>query len=258
MRDLDKKLLNLTSQNQADDKHDLLQKRHETSSALDIWEYITPKPKIVALSNANILLVEGQAGVGKSQMFAHEAKKLVNQGYEVLLLLGNNFIYHEDMEDQLLKLLQIHDNNFDTFLNILEEIGVRNQRPIVVFIDAINECRDKDIWKSGISQIASSLEAYRYVLANTIHELESDGRISSENKAWARTVATCVNEDTFGRNRHLKFMLNRSHPGLIDLLTTHVRRLTRGLEQDRPSVMDQIHQEAPSRSAPKKEHVPER
>jgi hypothetical protein len=56
------------------------------------------------------------------------------------------------------------------------------------------------------------------VLASTIRAIEWDGRISNENKAWARKVRI---PDEVGREYHVR----DCHPGLTDLFCRAVRKM---------------------------------
>ena len=58
------------------------------------------------------------------------------------------------------------------------------------------------------------------VLARTIADSEWDGRYSKENKIWAKSVDPVPDPDT---NNYFRYLVN-SHPGLVDLFTTQVRR----------------------------------
>ena len=62
-----------------------------------------------------------------------------------------------------------------------------------------------------------------YVLANTVRQKDWDGRISRDNKAWAKTIPVYENPDGFGQDRNVYFVVDRSHPGLVDLFLTQAR-----------------------------------
>lgn len=75
----------------------------------------------------------------------------------------------------------------------------------------------------------------------TVHEgvvaraKEWDGRISQGNKAWARTVPVFEDLDAWGNDRNKEFVVDRSHPGIIDLFVDMVRHeylLTQPLTKD--------------------------
>lgn len=61
------------------------------------------------------------------------------------------------------------------------------------------------------------LDRVNWVLANTIHEKEQDGRISRENKEWAKGFN--IPQDTM----QYQFVVD-SHPGLLNIFVNEVRR----------------------------------
>ena len=63
-----------------------------------------------------------------------------------------------------------------------------------------------------------------YVLANTIQHKEQDGRFSASNKQWAASQHIVPDIDSFGHDRTLEFVVDRAHPGVVDLFTTFLRR----------------------------------
>lgn len=93
---------------------------------------------------------------------------------------------------------------------------------------AISDCyRDnclnsKEAVKSVLGQFSD--ERVKYVLAATIQAKDHDGRISRENKEWAKSVE--VNSETAPR-----FMVDLVNPGLLDLFSSEFQRQT-----DRPDM----------------------
>lgn len=62
-----------------------------------------------------------------------------------------------------------------------------------------------------------------YVLANTVQHKDWDGRISQDNKEWAKTIP--IIEDKSGSSdMTMRFIVDRSHPGLVNLFLNQVRR----------------------------------
>ena len=62
-----------------------------------------------------------------------------------------------------------------------------------------------------------------YVLANTVRQEAWDGRISRENKEWARTVPVVADQDAWGKNRNIWFSVCAVNPGLTDIFIDQVR-----------------------------------
>ena len=94
-----------------------------------------------------------------------------------------------------------------------------------------------------------------FVLVNTIREKEWDGRISHENKAWAKRVPVYPDVDTFGQNKRLKYVVD-CNAGLTDIFVNFLRREYRQQEQPqqaKSSVRDKLkvqpHNNSPKISA---------
>ena len=91
-----------------------------------------------------------------------------------------------------------------------------------------------------------------FVLVNTIREKEWDGRISHDNKAWAKRVPVYPDVDAFGQNKRLKYVVD-CNAGLTDIFVNILRREYRQQEQTqqvKPSVRDKLMVQ-PKRNSPK-------
>lgn len=91
-----------------------------------------------------------------------------------------------------------------------------------------------------------------FVLVNTIREKDWDGRISHDNKAWAKRVPVYPDVDTFGQNRRLKYVVD-CNAGLTDIFVNILRREYRQQEQPqqaKPSVRDKLKVQ-PQNNSPK-------
>ena len=91
-----------------------------------------------------------------------------------------------------------------------------------------------------------------FVLVNTIREKDWDGRISHDNKAWAKRVPVYPDVDTFGQNKRLKYVVD-CNAGLTDIFVNILRREYRQQEQPqqvKPSVRDKLKVQ-PKRNSPK-------
>ena len=119
-----------------------------------------------------------------------------------------------------------------------------------------NNSLGKDVAAEVIDRFGA--ERVEYVLANTIRQMDRDGRISRENKAWAQSIPAQENKDSWGQDRNLDFVISRAHPGLIDLFATQVRKQEKAQAKERPSVMDQLHKKVPTPPSTKKVKEQER
>ncbi len=113
--------------------------------------------------------------------------------------------------------------------------------------DAINNnYRDNRLDSAAVfKQVSDDFGKDRviFVLANTVRFKDWDGRISDRNKAWAKTVPVEENKDAWGQDRNCYFVVDQAHPGLVDLLVTHVRKaLEKEKEQaaEKPSVLAKL------------------
>ena len=96
-------------------------------------------------------------------------------------------------------------------------------------------------------------ERVQFILANTIQHKDSDGRVSRDNKAWAKTIP--MPEDS-GTSRHCAYLVvDGVNPGLTDLFTRQARKMFQ--EPEKGSVLQKLKQEPPAHkpALPKKQEV---
>ena len=126
--------------------------------------------------------------------------------------------------------------------------------------------RDNRLGPEAVRQVVEQFGFDRtmYVLANTIQQKDWDGRISQDNKNWARTIPVFEDRDGFSDDRRTAFVVT-SHPGLTDLFAAQART-EQALEKEkapqrgRASVRDKLQQQstAPKPPAPGKKKAQER
>ena len=97
--------------------------------------------------------------------------------------------------------------------------------------------RDNRLGEEGVKQVADqfSYERMFYVLANTVQRKDFDGRISRDNKDWAKTIPVFEDKDYFGDDRRSEFEVDSCNPGLTDIFINQARReylLTRPLTKE--------------------------
>lgn len=110
--------------------------------------------------------------------------------------------------------------------------------------------RDNRLGPACVQQVLQQFDPDRifYVLANTVRQKDYDGRISRDNKAWAQTIPVCEDKDSFGYDRNVSFVVDRSHTGLMDLFLTQARREC-ALAQEKPSVRDSLNKSTVQQAA---------
>ena len=98
-------------------------------------------------------------------------------------------------------------------------------------------------------------ERMNFILANTIQHKDTDGRISRDNKAWAKTIP--MPEGSVSSQQCADLVVDRVNPGLVDLFVKQARKAVQ--EKEKGSVLQKLKQELPAHKpgAPKKRE-PER
>ena len=84
------------------------------------------------------------------------------------------------------------------------------------------------------------LDRTAHVVANTIRDKDWDGRISDENKAWAKSVDILPDKSAWGGDHTREFIISHTHPGLINLFANHVRKEAQQMQEKKPSVLQKL------------------
>ena len=118
------------------------------------------------LINNKVLLISGEMGTGKSQLLAVSAKQMVDRNKAALLLLGQTYTSEETIDIQIIHGLVGIDKNtsLESLLAVMDEQAYLDNEYAVVFIDAINETRHKDVWKTGINRLIATVNSYNNIL----------------------------------------------------------------------------------------------
>lgn len=108
-----------------------------------------------------------------------------------------------------------------------------------------NNCMDAIASKQVATQFG--YDRTLYVLANTVHFKDWDARFSRANKDWAKNMPVAGGND--GRWDHRwEFVVEKSHPGLVDMFLTMVRSDVEIQNKQRVSVRKKLNQKIPSSS----------
>jgi hypothetical protein len=117
---------------------------------------------ICQLANTPFLILDGEAGIGKSHMLGDIISKRIKNEYESVFLLGQQFVTDEDPWTQIFKRLQINIKS-DIFLNIINDRAKNSGKRIVIFIDAINEGRGKYFWNDNVKSFINEFKKYEWL-----------------------------------------------------------------------------------------------
>ena len=143
----------------------LKKEKYLVEQIMSVSSYIELSMEEINMINCKVVIIKGEMGTGKSQLLATSAKKLIDSSRTALLFLGQTFISDGSIEDQIMKNLEglSPTQNFESLIAVMDEKGKLASEYAVIFIDAINESKNRDIWKNGINRVISTLERYNNV-----------------------------------------------------------------------------------------------
>lgn len=84
-----------------------------------------------------------------------------------------------------------------------------------------DNCLSGEAAKDAVQEFG--FERTMYVLANTVRRKDWDGRISQNNKDWARTIPVYEDLNGFGQDGRDYFVVDQCHTGLTNLFINQVR-----------------------------------
>jgi hypothetical protein len=105
------------------------------------------------------LLLQGEAGSGKSHLLADIVLKRCAKQQDSILLLGQKFKDTRDPKIQILEQLGLQCS-FDDLLEALQCVSEIKQKRIILFIDALNEGAGKSFWQDYLSGIVEKLRKF--------------------------------------------------------------------------------------------------
>lgn len=122
----------------------------------------------INLCNHPCLLIQGEAGCGKSHLLGDIATERIKDGRPTLLLLGQLFKSSENCWKQLLEQLGLSCSKVE-FLTSLNSIGEQTGSRVLILIDALNEGAGKDLWPDILAGFIDEISRYQFIgLALTI------------------------------------------------------------------------------------------
>jgi len=113
----------------------------------------------INLTNNPTLIIQGEAGCGKSHLLGDIATLRKELSLPTLLLLGTTFSSSNTIEQNILNKLGLTCSFNDLLLN-LNNIGLKINSRVLILIDAINEGAGADLWKNQIAGFVSLISKY--------------------------------------------------------------------------------------------------
>ena len=115
------------------------------------------------LLNARVLVVKGEAGAGKTHLMCDFTAQRVNAGTAALLLMGQQFTDTSAPWRQLLPQIGMSEEAIDDFVGGLEEAGRASGCRALLLIDALNEGRGREIWRSHLGAFLARLAESEWI-----------------------------------------------------------------------------------------------
>jgi hypothetical protein len=116
----------------------------------------------VRLANNPFLLLEGEAGIGKSHLLADIVKTRMSCDYHSLFILGQHLTADEAPWVQIFKRLQLNVTS-DELLEKLNLYGEHAGKKIIIFIDALNEGNGNKFWPDHINSFVDEIRNYEWL-----------------------------------------------------------------------------------------------
>ena len=115
------------------------------------------------VTNNDLMILKGSAGTGKTHLMCDFARRRVDAGAPVVLLMGQHFTDPGDPWRQLLEQVGMHGENPDTFVGALEAAAQSANSRALLMIDAVNEGRGRDIWLNHLAAFLSRIQQSQWI-----------------------------------------------------------------------------------------------
>lgn len=116
-----------------------------------------------SLANAQLLLLKGDGGTGKTHLLCDFTKRRIDAQLPTVLLAGQQFLSDEDPWAQLLRKLDLPGASSEEFVGALEAAAQASGCRALVIIDALNEGNGRRIWPTHLSSFLIRLEKSPWV-----------------------------------------------------------------------------------------------
>ena len=114
-------------------------------------------------ADSQILLMEGNAGTGKTHALCDFVKSLVDKNTPALLLMGHQFLSESTPWQPLFDQLDLRDINAETFIGALESAAQTSNRRALLIIDALNEGQGLEYWQQQLAAFLAPMIASPWI-----------------------------------------------------------------------------------------------
>ena len=157
-----KKIEELYQSNDRDKISELHRKITDLQYILELPEDLRLDELEIQLLQHKVLIINGEAGIGKTHMLATTVSNILNSGYPSMLALGTTMLTNDQFSKQIADATGM-GVSFDELIDLLEESGERNNCVATLLIDAINESNKTQRWDTFLLQINQKLKTCNHV-----------------------------------------------------------------------------------------------
>lgn len=145
-----------------DDHNELYAEQIRIDNVLDLTSEFILLQRYKKAADDKIMVIYGQAGIGKSHTIATEVKFLQETRRSSVLFLAGDCIDRTPVTVQLMQQYELN-LSFEEFINVLEAKAEAEGSDIILFIDALNESSNFYSWKQKLPQIADLVKSCNFV-----------------------------------------------------------------------------------------------
>ncbi len=131
-------------------------------NALFEFQEVIQSP-MLALANLPVMLLSGEAGIGKSHLLADVASKQIQENKACVLLLGQHFSSEESPWTQILRNILRLNGNEKELLGALDAKAQAQGERLLFFVDAINEGKGRYFWPDHIAAFIKDFSQYPWL-----------------------------------------------------------------------------------------------
>lgn len=118
--------------------------------------------RALMLSNNPFMILDGEAGIGKSHLLADIVNERNKENSNSIFLLGQQFREDKNPWNQIFDLLQLKCNK-EEFLGALNAKAESQNKRLIIFIDAINEGKGRDFWNEFLISFIEFIKQYEWL-----------------------------------------------------------------------------------------------